>query len=540
MERASEMHDLPSLKDLLLDAASQHTVEGVLECMVRGVCRDRPNVVTACVWLLDAKDDGSRELRLAKSACKEEFPGRKDWVRVAEMFAVVALDEPLIGHVARDGKAGLATDPADWPGGHPTWARQAGILSYFAEPIVYQGDLLGVLGVFTSISLPPPASDLIDEGRGWIRLFADCAGANVANARAFQEIERLRQKLEMENEYLREEVLETQGFGEIIGQSPALKKCLTQVDLVAPTEASVLIFGESGTGKELLARAIHERSKRKNHPLIKVNCASVPHELFESEFFGHARGSFTGAIAERRGRFQLADRATLFLDEVGDIPLDLQGKLLRVLQDGMFERVGEDFSRRVDVRVLAATNRDLMAEIASRRFREDLYYRLSVFPIHTVPLRERIEDIPLLTTHFLKLAARQLGCDDAMIKLKKRHIDQLQTYPWPGNIRELQNVVQRAVILARAGHLEFDIGPAARPEEESRSSSLVMTYKELREHERANLRRALEQANGKIFGAGGAAELLGVNPTTLASRIKAMSVERPKKVRSRARKDAPH
>jgi transcriptional regulator with GAF, ATPase, and Fis domain len=249
--------------------------------------------------------------------------------------------------------------------------------------------VLGVLAVFARGAVGTECMD-------WLRTIADHAAAAIATARAFERIEELKRRLELENEYLREEVTRAGAFGELVGQGPALEAVARQIDLVAPTDAAVLVLGESGTGKELVAREVHRRSKRAGRPLIKVNCAAVPRELYESEFFGHARGSFTGALRDRAGRFELADGGTLFLDEVGEIPLELQAKLLRVLQEGELERVGEERTRRVDVRLVAATNRDLRAEAEAGRFRQDLYYRLSVFPVELPPLRKRVEDIPLL------------------------------------------------------------------------------------------------------------------------------------------------
>src|SRR5437016_9369615 len=259
--------------------------------------------------------------------------------------------------------------------------------------------------------------------------------------------------LEFENEFLQDEF--RAGLGNIIGHSPALQKVLTQIATVAPTEANVLILGESGTGKELVARAIHDLSARKDRPLVRVNCASIPQELFESEFFGHVRGAFTGAIKDRVGRFELADDGTLFLDEVGEIPLDLQSKLLRVLQEGQDERVGDERTRTVNVRLITATNRDLLAEAKAGRFRLDLYYRLSVFPIDVPPLRERLEDIEELANHFIEQSSRRLGVPRP--RLTKHHVQELQAYGWPGNVRELQNVIERAVILAKDGKLQFDL-----------------------------------------------------------------------------------
>ena len=266
------------------------------------------------------------------------------------------------------------------------------------------------------------------------------------------EIERLNVELARERDYLREEVRSTGGFGEILGTSATLKLVLAQVDAVARTEATVLILGESGVGKELVARALHERSPRAGRALVRVNCASVPESLFESEFFGHKRGAFTGAVDDREGRFQLADGGTIFLDEIGEVPLALQSKLLRVLQERQFERLGEDTTRTVDVRVVAATNRDLAQEVTQGRFREDLYYRLGVFPLHVPPLRERGEDVLILARHFLVQAAERLHV--RLPKLSRPAEKALASYSWPGNVRELNNVIERAVILASGNEIE--------------------------------------------------------------------------------------
>jgi transcriptional regulator with GAF, ATPase, and Fis domain len=300
------------------------------------------------------------------------------------------------------------------------------------------------------------------------------------------------------------------------------------VEIVAPTDATVLVLGESGTGKELVARAIHQRSTRAAKPLVRVNCASIPRELFESEFFGHVRGAFTGAVRDRVGRFQLADGGTLFLDEVGEIPLDLQVKLLRVLQEGEFERVGDERTRRVDVRVIAATNRDLRREVDEGRFRLDLYYRLGVFPLETPPLRDRREDIPELVAHFLRQASERLHVPAP--RLRAQDLQLAQRYDWPGNVRELQNAVERAVIAARGGTATLEIQPGARPRQVPRApegtTQEVVREDEWRRRERDNVLAALRQADFRVSGAGGAAELLGVNPRTLASRLKALGLDR--------------
>jgi len=290
-----------------------------------------------------------------------------------------------------------------------------------------------------------------------------------------------------------------------------------------------MILGESGTGKELVARELHRRSGRSARPLIKVNCAAVPRELYESEFFGHARGAFTGALRDRAGRFELADGGTLFLDEVGEIPPELQAKLLRVLQEGEVERVGEERTRKVDVRLIAATNRDLRAEAEAGRFRQDLYFRLSVFPIELPPLRRRAEDIPPLAEHFLALAARKLGRPKPRLTLADAQ--RLQRYGWPGNVRELQHVIERAVIISDGARLAIELpadpaaaSPQARPSPLRDHGDRLLTDAEVRRLEADNVRAALRRTAGKVSGPGGAAEFLGIKPTTLASRIKALGL----------------
>jgi transcriptional regulator with GAF, ATPase, and Fis domain len=324
---------------------------------------------------------------------------------------------------------------------------------------------------------------------------------------------------------------ESKTFGDLIGQSAALRQIVALIDVVAPTEASVLILGETGTGKELVAREIHRRSPRKDKPLVRVNCASIPKELFESEFFGHVKGAFTGAIKDRAGRFEAAHGGTIFLDEIGEIPPDMQSKLLRVLQEKRYERVGDDRTRYADVRVIAATNRDLKREVDARRFREDLYYRLNVFPIDVPPLRERMGDIPLLAQHFVQLSARDLKC--AKPRLTRSALAQLESYAWPGNVRELRNVIERAVILAQGNALEFDLPITAQIPQPVRlfrttpTENAFLTKPELQRLERDNLLLALEAANWKIKGPDGAAELFGVKPTTLLSKMEKWHLKKP-------------
>ena len=342
---------------------------------------------------------------------------------------------------------------------------------------------------------------------------------------------RLREELEHERDYLREEANVAMNFGRIVGTSPALMQMLKRVSAVAETPASVLLQGESGVGKELVAHAIHAQSSRADGPLVKVNCASIPKELFESEFFGHVRGAFTGAHRDRVGRFQFADGGTIFLDEVSEIPRELQGKLLRVLQESEFERVGDDVTRSVDVRVIAATNRNLEQQIVDGAFREDLFYRLSVFPIDVPPLRDRDDDVIRLARHFLEKTCSDFARPP--MQLTRSQAEMLRRYNWPGNVRELKNVIERAVILSPRNVLRLDLS-MSNPGADSRNTDAadrrpeqLLTEIEMREFQKKNLVAALEQANWKVSGPGGAADLLGVKSTTLTDRIRMLGIRKP-------------
>ena len=386
-------------------------------------------------------------------------------------------------------------------------------VEYISTPIWQDGKLSGAVVIFRDIS----ERKEIERQR----------------ESAFEEIKSLKEQLEQERDYLREEINVTASFGEIIGDSEALKRTLAQIEAVAITPASVLILGESGVGKEMIARAIHTKSTRAEKPLVKVNCASIPKELFESEFFGHVRGAFTGAVQDRVGRLQLADGGTLFLDEVGEIPLSQQGKLLRALQEGEFERVGEDRTTRVDVRVVAATNRDLLTEIREGRFREDLYYRLSVFPVDVPPLRERVEDVTLLAFHFLEKICRDLGRDP--LRMTRQQVSVLKQQQWPGNIRELKNVIERAVISSAGDRLRLDLALTnvavenhSPSSQESADPPEFLTLSEFKELEKANITAALRSVNWKVWGPEGAADLLGAKPSTLAYQMKMLGIEKPR------------
>jgi PAS domain S-box-containing protein len=344
------------------------------------------------------------------------------------------------------------------------------------------------------------------------------------------EAEKKIRSLTIERNYLEEEIRSHHNFDEIIGESPAIKEALDRVRQVAGTNASVLISGETGTGKELFARAIHKSGRRSEKPVIKLNCAALPANLIESELFGHEKGAFTGATAKREGRFKLADGGTIFLDEIGELPLDLQAKLLRVLQEGEFEPVGSSNTVKVDVRVIAATNRDLPEEIKKGKFREDLYYRLNVFPLQIPPLRDRGRDVVLIASAIAGKYAKKMG--KRITNFSEREIRKLLSYSWPGNVRELQNVIERAVITSPdGGELSLDQELKvvnARPNEKEQelgfNNPRIYTQQELGQLERENIIRALKATNWKVSGKNGAAELLHMPPSTLSSRIKALNI----------------
>lgn len=343
-------------------------------------------------------------------------------------------------------------------------------------------------------------------------------GAEEGLVFAIKELKELKDRLELENKYLQQEIKLEHNFEEIISQSKVFRKILNQLEQVAVTDATVLILGESGTGKELVARAVHNVSKRKDRTLVKLNCAALPASLIESELFGHEKGAFTGALAKKMGRFELADGGTIFLDEIGEMPLELQPKLLRVIQEGEFERLGDTVTRKVDVRIIAATNRNIEEEVEKGKFREDLYYRLNVFPLMIPPLRDRIEDIPLLTGHFLRKYTAAFG--KSIDSISKPSLDALSTYSWPGNVRELENVVERAVIINTGRKLDL-IGSI--PAKKASKKDELMT---LEESERRLIIRTLEKTYWRVSGEKGAAKLLGIKRTTLEARMKKLNIER--------------
>ena len=533
--------EFESLAKLLLEVARERSTEHLFETIADRFA-ERPHVALICLWLLDRGDicsscarqepckDRNQCLHLVASAeSLIEGPNEEYLKKTREKFNRIPIGFGQIGQVAATGQAFVSSNgDEDLSGiGEKDWALQSGIQGLDVQPIIFNDELLGVIALFSRIATPT-------QGPTWVRIFADHIATAIVNARAFEENEKLRGQLELENTYLREEVKEAKAFGDIIGESQSLKHLLRQVERVARTDATVLILGESGTGKELVAREIHKLSRRNNRPLIRVNCASIPKELYESEFFGHVRGAFTGALRDRAGRFEAANGGTLFLDEVGEIPQELQSKFLRVLQEKQYERVGEEKTRTVDVRIIAATNRNLKKDVETGRFRQDLYYRLNVFPVEVAPLRSRKDDIPLLAAYFLEQAHLRLKVPSA--GLTPAHVTQLQSYAWPGNVRELQNTIERALILAQNGNLNFDFPNAEVKASEiftlaatatDQFNGTILTDTEFRQHERDNMLAALNKAHWKIHGPGGAAELLGLKPTTLISRAKKLGLKKP-------------
>jgi formate hydrogenlyase transcriptional activator len=390
-----------------------------------------------------------------------------------------------------------------------------GVRSVCAFPLFTAQRDLGGLN-FGSLQKDAYAPEHIE----FMQLIARQVAVAVDNALSYERIEELNARLAEEKVYLEDEIRTDSRFEEIVGQSRALKAILKQVETVAPTDSTVLIFGETGTGKELLARAIHDLSGRRQGTFVKLNCAAIPTGLLESEMFGHEKGAFTGAIAQRIGRFELAHRGTMFLDEVGEIPLELQTKLLRVLQEREFERLGSSRTIRTDARLVAATNRDLAALVEQRQFRADLYYRLHVFPITAPPLRERREDIPLLVRYFVQQNARRMNKHITAIPAET--MQALTRYEWPGNIRELQNFVERAVILSPGRKLEAPLGELKRPKASPAAGSAPTFAQAGREA----IVRALRDADGRVGGATGAAARLGMKRTTLQAKMRKLGVAR--------------
>jgi formate hydrogenlyase transcriptional activator len=463
------------------------------------------------------RSDGERRLHLCASTGIPVRPGNP--AVPDHVFSIASAAPPA--KVARERRPFVTNDLLRVAGDavSPALSQlyvELGVVAAGAYPLDFHGELMGVIGMLSRQPFAPDEFELLE-------IFADQAAMAIKGVYLMEELERHKNRLHAENQYLQEEIRVERGFGfeHIIGRSRALRSVLRHVEQVAAVETSVLLTGETGTGKELVARAIHDGSPRKERPLIKVNCGAIPQGVVESELFGHEKGAFTGALQKRVGRFELADKGTLFMDEVGELPPDTQVKLLRVLQEREFERVGSTKAIKVDVRLVAATNRDLEKEVAEGRFRADLFYRLNVFPIRIPPLRERPEDIPLLVEYFLAHFQRKLA--KPLKRVTPATMDQLRRYAWPGNVRELQNVLERACVLAQGPEVEL-VGTLQSAPGRGPALAAEAPIPTLVEHERMQIRRALAAVKGRVHGPRGAAALLGVNPSTLRSRMQKLGI----------------
>jgi len=462
---------------------------------------------TVGVWLPDVEQVHLRQLAL-------DFPESRGFVREDLLHSV---EGSVLGEVFKTGKplvVGAMSEelaPEESPE-----ARAEALESGCAVPLISRGRTLGVLTLGSRVedSITPDDVDFLMRAAGQIAIA-------IENALAYREIAELKDKLAQEKLYLEDEIRGEMDFEGIVGQSSALRHVLNLVDTVAPSDSTVLLLGETGTGKELIARAIHDRSRRKERTFVKINCAAIPTGLLESELFGHERGAFTGAIAQKIGRLELADQGTLFLDEVGDIPIEIQPKLLRALQEREFERLGSNRTKLVDVRLVAATNRDLEQMMENREFRSDLYYRLNVFPIRIPPLRERPEDIPLLVRYFTQKYGRRM--QKQIESIPAAALKKLSSWHWPGNIRELENFIERSVILTNGTALQ---APIAALSNNGRTAPVAGTREA---NERDEILRVLKVASGRVAGPDGAAERMGIKRTTLISRMKKLGID-PRRV----------
>ncbi len=449
------------------------------------------------------------------------YRGYPDWF--VERVKIIPYPIGLTWKIITDGKPRYCPD-VDHDETIGPAAREAGIKSYLSMPVFFEGKSVGTINVSSLHK-----NTFNKEEIQLLKSVAEQVGTAINNAqqaealkKALSEVEELKNRLQAENVYLREEIKTEYNFDEIIGRSDALMNVLRKVEHVAPTEATVLIQGETGTGKELVARAIHNFSLRKDRPLVKVNCPALPAGLIDSELFGHEKGAFTGALSPNTGRFELADGGTIFLDEIGDLPLELQAKLLRVLQEGEFERVGGSRSIKVSVRVIAATNRDLKQAVEEGKFRADLFYRLNVFPIFIPALRERKEDISVLVRHFVTKYSKKL--EKKIDNISSEMMKGLLAHPWPGNVRELENVIERAVIIAHSPVIQIDESLEMRLDDADPDTRSVGTLEDV---ERDYILRVLEDKGWVVHGERGAAVVLGMNPHTLRSRMKKLGIRKP-------------
>jgi Nif-specific regulatory protein len=503
--------------------AKKHRYEAIVSAVAHSIHQSTTlqavleNAVEAMRTHIERIDAIEIFLREGEEAVLKAHAGLPDWV-IAQIHRL-PVPQGYTWKVIGDGQPRYCADVDQDTFIHPA-GRAFGVRSYVSMPISAEGKTVGAININ---SLQKRAFDgdelrLLEILSAHLQTAINNAQHAEALRHALAEVEWLKNRLQAENVYLQEEITTTHHCGEIIGESSALQEVLRRVEQVAPTDATVLIQGETGTGKELIARAIHRRSRYRERPLVKVNCATLPAGLVESELFGHEKGAFTGAVARKIGRFELADGGTIFLDEIGELPLELQSKLLRVLQEGEFERVGGSHTIMVNVRVIAATNRDLATAVQTGSFRADLFYRLNVFPLTLPPLRERKKDIPLLVECFLGGMAQKLG--KPLRCLSEESMARVMRYAWPGNVREVQNVIERAAILACGPIVEID----EALEQRLPPKDHPLPARSLQDVERAHILRVLAETNGIIEGPRGAARILGLHPNTLRFRLQKLGI----------------
>ncbi len=514
-----------ALERIALEMTSTTDLGGVLKVITEGLVEDL-DAAFARIWLVRPGDRCNACPQAAKCPEKVEclhlVASSGLHSNLEGEYARIPLGALITGRVASSGEPYIAHDLRSDPRvpvGNREWVAEHDLVAFGGYPLRFKGKLLGVMSIFSRQRLG-------DDDFHRLGVFANHAATAINSAQLIDEVIRLKDQLERENAYLREEIALEHLSEEMVGQSGKFRAMLDHLARVAETDATVLVMGETGTGKELVARTVHELSRRREKTLVKLNCAAMTATLVESELFGHERGAFTGALQRRIGRFELADRGTLFLDEVGELPLETQAKLLRVIQEGEFERVGSSTATKVDVRLIAATNRDLEAMVAAGQFRADLYYRLNVFPVKVPSLRERADDIPVLTQHILAHLAGRLGRRHAGVTPES--MTAMMRYGWPGNIRELQNVLERAAILA-SGPL-VDVRPvlgAAAPAGPADDGVAGPVLTSIVEMERRHIREVLVATDWRVEGPTGAAAILDINPSTLRSRMRKLGINRP-------------
>ena len=508
------------LERITLQMASSLDLQLVLTTITQGLVEEL-DAASARIWLLGPGDLCADCYKAAdctnRNRCLHLEASAGLYANLNGEYRRIPLGALKIGKIAQ-GFGSIYTNDvlSDDRLPNKQWMKENALHSFAGHPLKFRGEVLGVVAMFGR-------RPLSEEEFERLAVFANEAAIAIKNAQLFTEVEQLKNRLQAENLYLREEIKLQHNFEEIIGESQSIKAVLRHIEQVAPTDSTVLIRGDTGTGKELIARAIHNLSPRKAHALVRVNCGAIPANLAESELFGHEKGSFTGALQRRLGRFELADGGTIFLDEVGELSLDAHVKLLRVLQEREFERVGSGHSTKVDVRVIAATNRDLHAAVKAGSFRADLLYRLNVFPIEVPPLSARASDVPLLVNHFVTKFSKKLG--KLFEGVSQATMDRLTRYAWPGNIRELENVIERATILAKGPVLQIDDVLL-----HGNSVPLLPVADSLEEVERAHVFRVLHDVSWVIEGKQGAAARLGLHPNTLRSRMQKLGIKKPRPV----------